>query len=532
MSEEDVRRVDAGADAGVGASADVGAGASANAIAGGAEGAAGVTNAGGAASVDAAAGRSEADASAGASPAKASRLRLFLRASVLDLLLVLVVSVGLVFTISYAFESVPDIRGNVLIDTALVLPMLVILFAGSWSKRALAPSAVAAVVYAVVVIGVCVAMKPADVPLFVDNQVNDVAENPLIFGFIAMAVPAVTYLLSRRRTGMIVLFVVAVVACGAVQFLYRDWTTNEPGLACSLIVLLACGALFVYQGYRRSIYQVKRLEKTAFAQAAAFAAGIVGVCLLISVGLFYGVISPLGLTTPEIKPFEDYYTRPVIEYSGVYDESQVDNPDLATNQTNDEQNDSNQDAEGGRDNQSPEENQETGGNPISNFIQQMMSFDSTDWDQQFMAISYEQLRLGALVFGLLLVAAIVAAVLLKRWWREQRLKKLEGESYSVRIWTLYEFLTNRFARLGIKRPETLTLMEFAMATRSTMAPFARGTGGVDFLELTLVYQRACYDEGRITEDDWRSVERFYRAFFGNARTYVGKVRWLRDFWRM
>lgn len=473
-----------------------------------------------------------ADAPAGGSVAGATRLQLFLRASVLDLLLVLVVSVGLVFTVSYAFESAPDIRGNVAVDTALVLPMLVILFAGSWSKRAMAPSAAAAVIYAIVVIGVCVAMKPADVPLFVDAQVNDVAENPLIFGFIAMVVPAVVYLLSRRRAGMVVMFIAAVVACGAVQFLYRDWTTSEPGLACALVVLLACGALFVFQGYRRSIYQVKRLEKTAFAQATAFAAGIVGVCLLISVGVFYGLVAPAELTTPEIKPFEDYYTRPVIEYSGVYDENQVDNPDLATNKTNDEQNDSNQDAEGGRDSQSPNENQETGGNPVSNFIQQMTSFDATDWSQQFMAISYEQLRLGALIFVLLAAAIITAVVLLKRRMRERRLQKLASEPYPVRIWTIYEFLTNRFARLGIKRPETLTLMEFAMATRSTMAPFARGTGDVDFLALTLIYQRACYDEGRITEDDWKACERFYRAFFANAHAHVGHLRWIRDFWRM
>lgn len=43
---------------------------------------------------------------------------------------------------------------------------------------------------------------------------------------------------------------------------------------------------------------------------------------------------------------------------------------------------------------------------------------------------------------------------------------------------------------------------------------------------------ACYDKGRVTEEDWQAVERFYRAFFGNARSFAGKVRWLRDFWRI
>ena len=467
-----------------------------------------------------------------ATSAVPTRLQLFLRAAIGDFLLVLVASVGLTLAVSYAFNSAPDVRGNVAAVTAVTLPLLAVLFAGSWSKRAIAPAGVGAAVYAVAVIVVCAALTPEDVPLFVDAQINDDPESPVIFGVVALAVPLAVYLLSRRRAGMIVLLVAAVVALGAVQFLYRDWASDQGGVVVSVVVVVALFALLVFQSYRTGVRQVKRLERTAFARATLFAVATAVVCVALAALVYAAIIAPLGLSTPEIKPFQDYYSRPVIEYTGVYDEQQIDNPDITTNKTNDENKDSNQDADGGEQQQAPDNNDEEGSNPVTSLVESLTSFDINDWNQQFTAVSYEQLRFGALIVLLVVAALVVAAILLQRSRRERRLKKLAGEPLEARIWSVYDFLTGRFAKLGVKRPETLTLMEFAMSRRVQMAPFARGTGGVDFLALTLIYQRACYDKGRVTEEDWRAVERFYRAFFKNARAYVGRRRWLRDFWRI
>lgn len=461
-----------------------------------------------------------------------TRAQLFMRAAVGDFLLVLAVSTGLVLAVSYAFNSVPDVRGNVLIVAAIAIPLLAVLFAGSWSKRAIAPACAGAIAYAAVVIATCAALAPTDVPLFVDAQINDDSESPLIFGVVALVVPAAVYLLSRRRAGMIVLLVAAIIALGSVQFLYRDWATAEAGVPVSLVVIAALFALLVFQSYRTGVRQVKRLERTAFARATLFAVATALACVTLAALAYVLLIAPLCLTTPEIKPFQDYYTRPVIEYTGVYDEQQVDNPDITTNQTNDEDNDSNQDAEGGEQDRSPDNNDEQGSSPVASLVESLTSFDINDWNQQFTAVSYEQLRLGALIVALVAVALVVAAILVQRSRRERRLRKLAGDTLEVRIWLIYDFLTGRFAKLGIKRSETLTLMEFAVSCRARMAPFSRGTDGVDFLVLTLIYQRACYDTGRVTEQDWLAVERFYRAFFKNARVFVGWRRWLLEFWRI
>lgn len=188
-----------------------------------------------------------------------TRAQLFMRAAVGDFLLVLVVSVGLVLAVSYAFNSVPDVRGNVLVVAAIAIPLLAVLFAGSWSKRAIAPACAGAIAYAVVVIAACTALTPSNVPLFVDAQINDDPESPLIFGVVALVVPAAVYLLSRRRAGVIVLLVAAVIALGSVQFLYRDWATAEAGVPVSLVVIAALFALLVFQSYRTGVRQVKRV---------------------------------------------------------------------------------------------------------------------------------------------------------------------------------------------------------------------------------------------------------------------------------
>ena len=47
------------------------------------------------------------------------RMRLFLRSSAFDFLLVLVLSCALVFTVSYGFESAPDLRGNLALEAGV-----------------------------------------------------------------------------------------------------------------------------------------------------------------------------------------------------------------------------------------------------------------------------------------------------------------------------------------------------------------------------------------------------------------------------
>lgn len=456
------------------------------------------------------------------------RLGLFLRGSAFDLVLVLVASVTLAMAVSYAFNSAPALKTNVFLIAAVELPLLVILYAGSWSKRAVAWSAVAAVVYAIVVVAVFCALSPSSTPVFANGAVNDSEDSYFVFALVVLAVTAIVYLLSRRRIGSVVLLIGGVIAFEVVQFLYRDWLSAQNGTVVFLVGLVALIALYVFQNYRSSIYHARRIKKTSFAAASGTAVVLSVVCVGIGALVFFGVIAGLGLSTPQIKPFKDYFTRPVIEYSGNYERQLVDDPNKKTNQLSDQTATTSKNAKGGSDKQSTDQDQQkTTDNSVK--TGSTVSLDTNSWQQAFQTISYRQFALTVLMVVLVIAALVTLVVLLWRARRTRRLKRIASRSLDYRIWYLYRFLVNRFSRLGMKKDPTLTDMEFAMANRAAMLPFAQGTGGIDFLTVTLIYQRACYDPTGVIEKDYQNVERFYRAFFKNARSQCGFFKWV--FWR-
>ena len=150
----------------------------------------------------------------------------------------------------------------------------------------------------------------------------------------------------------------------------------------------------------------------------------------------------------------------------------------------------------------------------------------------FDTINYNQIILNAALLLIPLVLLFVLAVWLFHRRRAQRLQKIAGETPAYKVWYLWAFLEERLRRLGIQKPETLTPMEYALASRNTMLPFNRGTGGVDYLQLTLIYQRAVYADANVSEEDYKKFESFYNAFFNNAKRESGKIKWLWRFWRI
>ena len=98
---------------------------------------------------------------------------------------------------------------------------------------------------------------------------------------------------------------------------------------------------------------------------------------------------------------------------------------------------------------------------------------------------------------------------------------------------IYDFIQQRFKRLGVKKTAALTPLEHAMASRKELACFARNTGGVDLMQFTLLWQRAYYGGRELSAEQLAAMERYYQAFFVNAKAYSGKLKWaLWRFWRI
>lgn len=478
------------------------------------------------------AGADEGTQGAGAvgSQGQASSRRMgFLKANVLDFVLVLVVSVALIMTASFGFNSAPDYRGNPLLAAALSAPMLLILFAGSWSRRVVLPSAVVAIAYAVVVmVGAIVLTTGSGTELFVDGSVNDVATNYIVYACVALVVPVLAFLLSRRTVGLAFLLIAAVLCCCWIQFLYRDWANNH-GLAISLVVYVGIAMLFVYQTYKSSVRNAQRAKKTRFLGVFAYAAGIALVCAGLGAAVFFGIVQPSGLQTADVRPFQKTFSVPVQKYSGVYSPEQVEDPDKTTDKTNDNWKDSNENNDGGDE---ADDSDDPQANPLSAVQQFVSSFSSDDWSQQFDAINYDQLKWGALIAALVIAAAWAFVIWLRRHQRARRLQAIEAQEPQKQVWSLYNFVIDRFKRMKVERPTTLTPMEFALSSQRNLAQFAEDTGGVSFVRMTDIYQRVCFGGQTPTTQELDDMKNYYNAFFKNAYLYSGKLKWIYRFWRI
>lgn len=453
----------------------------------------------------------------------------FLRSNGPDFLLVLVAAAALTFVVSYAFNSAPDYRGNVGIIALIAVPVLVCLYAGSWSKRAVPYSACATVVVSLAVLGIATAASP-DGALFVDGAINDSAGNYTVFALVAIAVTVLTFLLTRRTAGLVVGLVLGAFACGAVQYLYRDFLTAQPGIPATMVFLGAVVALFCYQTYKQSVYSAARVKKTSFAGMLGYSAVLSLVCVLVGLGVFAGIISGLGLTTPDIRPFEHRAAAPVEEHDESYSDKDSEN-DQTSDQTNDEQSSTNQDAQGsGTGLLSGEGLLES---PIGAVVQQVMGYSDDSSDESRQEVTYLIITITQILIAFAVVALIVAAILFQRYRRKLRLKRMADLPLAQQTAQLYAFFMGRFARMKIRKPDALTPLEFALGFEEALEPFEKGTGGVTFTQVTGLYMDATWGGLDVSQEDFDQVIAYYGQFFRNAREYVGWPKWiLGKFWRI
>ncbi len=460
-----------------------------------------------------------------------SKLSSFLRAAIPDFILVLILSVALDLTVAYAFNSARELYGNLALTIGVEAVVLVVLFAGSWSKRALMPCAVAT--FVILVISIIAGITSSTDVLAQGFSVNDSPENNLIFCMLLVIVPVVTYLLSRKPAGLVVLVFLTILSCGMVQYLYRTYLSDAWGDVITLVCLVTLLALFIFQTYRQSLFKSQRATKPSFASALGFSAVLSVVCVLVGCAVFYGAIISADITTPEWKPFFEYRMNPIQYYNGIYQEQSVKNEYITTDETNDKQQETQENTEDGGKGESEDSSQGEYSDPISGLVELMSGYNEDDPNQDIMSINYLFLNL----LGVIIACAVVIALGLLIYWRihsrQVRLKKLEGETDAYKVYVLYNFFLKKLRLLRAKKPDYLTPREYASASARTLASFTEGSGGVSFQDVTYIYERACVGGMPITNEDYDKVEKYYKSFFKNARSRVGWFRWLFfKFWRI
>ena len=92
------------------------------------------------------------------------------------------------------------------------------------------------------------------------------------------------------------------------------------------------------------------------------------------------------------------------------------------------------------------------------------------------------------------------------------MSKIEELPLPERVALLYNFFMRGFERLKVEKPLTATPIEFALSSATELAGFMRNDSQADLLGITLIYQRAVYGAGNVSEEGYNYVRDYYLFF--------------------
>lgn len=443
-------------------------------------------------------------------------VKAFARARVVELVFLLAASSALFSTVTFGFHVDDALRANVALIVGWSALVLVALASASYSPRSVA---VGIPVIAVAGFGGMTAVSLAQGFGLFDDAYGNLGFF-LLLGFLCALF---THLGTRRKGLALAYLVLGVMTCALVQFLY------ENSLVAQMLVYLLAGvALYVLAAQRAAVGSGGDAPQRLSVLGAGAVLCVVAAGLACAV--FFAGIAPLNPPTHDLKLITKYYALEEVHVSGLQEiehkqdadkrSDETDDGDDTTNRTDDES----EEAQGDQ-----SANDEVGANGEQDLGSQGIAI--TGFDEATGAVRYFitfPYWLLALLGAALLVALTIAAKRLVRWRRFERMRALPPREAVV---VFYLFFEGRLARLGVKRPETLTPLEHARQNASQYAPFEEGAEGASYYHLAQGYCACVYGAGVPDERVPQECEQLYRVFYRNACRQVGKVRYFfTKFW--
>ena len=438
-------------------------------------------------------------------------MRRYIRYSIPELLLCLVMSVGLSVSVFQGFYLSTSLVGNLPLLTAVCAALLILLFLAGYDRRS---SLIGVLIAIAAVIGSVMLLRANDMPLFTAEAG---ADNAPLWLLITIICCASVFLLTRSPAGTGALFVLGSLCLSVLAVL--EYNTRLWGF---VLFLAACGVMFLYRRYLKNVLTIST-AKNAFAPVLLYAAVMSGAVLLLSCATWLGIIRPLSPPTKDIRLVTRVVSVDVLDKLGVSRTLQV----LDRNTFSDDVNENEHRV-------SDQMGEDVESIPVSDSAfaaagsQPDEASDYTARRQQQKnrellrrVVRYLQLWLRQNV-RLLLAAAIVSVLcgsvlfLLRRRMWHRRMLKLPARERSIKY---YHWYRKKFAILGFPGPGTDTPLEYAARldnrTRVLDAPDA------SWSDMTALFVKTYYGAQPATAEDERLMERYYRRFYPACREMLG-----------
>ena len=352
-------------------------------------------------------------------------------------------------------------------------------------------------------------------------RIDDVQENYFVSVAIFFSVNVACFVLSRTHKRCLVLCGAGGFLAGYIQFMYL---TNMT--ATTMVVVLSALALLFVRSFLDTALRMPVVPKPLAVKGAVVAAVIPFAACFLGMALVLGVIMPLDPPAAELK-LQTVYLKYQEEYvqNGVADAEDPNNKEK-TNSTDDSK-----DPKTTNDRQEDEDADQNDGSESK----------SKDQNKDYLSGEYSDLNLAGAVEGitalalnpsipwnliiLLVVALVVVALTVPRTVRHRLfIRKVKELPPNSQVKELYRFFLGRFAKLGLAKPENLSVVEYANNFRSRLKPYVGAQTAGSFDHLTALYIQQEYAADPVDQEDLDALYYLYDNFYPNCYKDLG-------FWR-
>lgn len=447
------------------------------------------------------------------------RFLYYLRYSVWDYFLCLVAASGLCQTCLIAFQSTSSLQAWPLISVGACAVALLVLFAIAYRTET---AIVGGIAFAIAVCGSSIAAwyVSGAQSLFSDGANNGA------YAVLMLVWPSVlVFLLSRKRTGAVVLLVVGFILCAAMEYLY--WQGK-------VLVVVAFGvgsaALIAYRNYQMGL-KGSQSERLMFGQAAASGVAVVLASLLLACGFFAVVIGPLDPPHVTVKLITQHVRIDEEHLRGVGDSLSAQNSELFSLNTNDEQQKSNgSDAQTST--QESEENAQTATDQTVANAGSALNINNQSEQDAGQAVSTQVPDYAFAIVTVLLLALIAAVISIRKALRTRWLRKVKALSPQQQVRALFLFFVVSFKKMKLPVPGAQTLHEYVEGASQLIVDFEGRASDPEFACLADAYTSVVYGGAEPSQEDLERFYSYYGYFHKRACHYVGRIKYLLLFFRI
>lgn len=428
-------------------------------------------------------------------------MRQYVRLHAWDFILTVLIAIGMHLNTFSAFMIRESYMTNYLLVTVVTTLVMAVMFVIGYNKR---NTIIGGAGWAVFLIGWIIYLRANDLI----NLEEGADETIPAFWSIVIFGSALIYLLTRSRKILFGAAPVGLLFCAAFKFL--EYPVSVPGL---FILVIAVILEILYLVYKDSLlsadygnYTIRHFLEQSIA--------IVTVVVMLSSGVFYGIVKPLDPPTRDLKLITKLLSFDILELLGVASTQEVKDPNQGDEDQDEEEppEEKEEEKDDEENEQDEDENKQESDEKIS---AQTMSYNEKDYTVYWVT---------ALIILLLATPFVIKYVLRTR--RRRRLNGLDANNQAAFV---YDFFLDRLKKLGVGKADSQTILEYAEQQEAVLENFT-AEDGTTFEEMTELYNYHLYSKLPVRPEDAKKFVAMYDSFYKNAKAFTGTWRYIRKFW--